>query len=207
MDAHAFIGLKRKVEALGYSEPLDNSSALLVQKLVEDVVHATDSFRTLQQKCAYQQQEIAAFDSKASADARQSRLNVPKTHTTAAARLGPPCPSLTCRWCLLCTQMEAVRQDSTRLQSENSQLHVLVLQHTERHERQAREHYQECKRLQDAIAELSYWKHQAAEKMQAAERESSGLRKRCDELVKLTDRLTTGTSGHVPLSARWDQGA
>ncbi len=116
-----------------------------------------------------------------------------------------PRPSLTCRWCLLGIQMEAVRQDSTRLQSENSQLHVLVLQHTERHERQAREHYQECKRLQDAIAELSYWKHQAAEKMQAAERENSGLRKRCDELVKLTDRLTTGTP-LVPLSVLGPRG-
>lgn len=92
----------------------------------------------------------------------------------------------------LIMQLESVRQDSVRLQSENSQLHVLVMQHAERHEREAREHYTAVKRLEDTIAELSYWKHAAAEKLASADKENAGLRKRCQELAKLTDRLASG---------------
>ncbi|GIL57051.1 hypothetical protein Vafri_12185 [Volvox africanus] len=158
MDDRQLVVLRRKLDALSYSEPLDPSSAPLVQKLIEDLVHTTDSYRVTKQQCLKQSQEMAAFDSR----------------------------------------LEAVRQESVRLQSENSQLHVLVMQHAERYDKQAREHYQTCKRLEDTIAELSYWKHHASEKLQAAERESSGLRKRCEDLVKLTDRLATGAA--TPLS-------
>ncbi|EFJ50664.1 basal body protein [Volvox carteri f. nagariensis] len=154
MDDRQLAVLRRKLDALGYSELLDPSSAPLVQKLVEDLVHTTDSYRLIKQQCSKQAQEMAAFD----------------------------------------TRLEAVRQESVRLQSENSQLHVLVMQHAERHEKQAREHYQACKRLEDTIAELSYWKHCATEKLQAAERENSGLRKRCADLIKLTDKLATGAA-------------
>lgn len=103
-------------------------------------------------------------------------------------------------------QLETVRQESVRLQSENSQLHVLVMQHVERHDEQAREHYQECKRLEDTIAELSYWKQLAGEKLLAAERENSGLRKRCDDLTKLTDKLATGALKllyHISTLSKW----
>ncbi|GFR41794.1 hypothetical protein Agub_g2559, partial [Astrephomene gubernaculifera] len=159
MDDRQLAVLRRKLEALSYSDPLDATSAPLVQKLVEDLVHTTDSYRVIKQQCAKQAQEIAAFD----------------------------------------TRLEAVRQESVRLQSENSQLHVLVMQHAERHDKQAKEHYQACKRLEDTIAELSYWKHHALEKLQAAERENNGLRKHCEELTKLTDRLASGAA--TPQSA------
>ncbi len=79
-----------------------------------------------------------------------------------------------------------------RLQSENSQLHVLVMQQAERQERQAREHYQARKRLEDTIADLSYWKNVAAEKLVAADRENGALRRRSEELQHLIDKLTAG---------------
>lgn len=89
-------------------------------------------------------------------------------------------------------QLDGVRQDSVRQQSESSQLHLLLIQQAEKQERQDKEHYQVVKRLEDRISELSYWKHQAGEKLQAADRENASLRRRCDELLQLTDRLTKG---------------
>ncbi len=89
-------------------------------------------------------------------------------------------------------QLDVVRQDSVRLQSENSQLHLVLIQQAEKQERQDKEHYQALKRLEDKVSELSYWKHQAGEKLQAADRENASLKKRCQELLQLTDRLTKG---------------
>lgn len=56
--------LRRKLEALGYSDPLEPASLQLVQKLVEDLVHTTDSYTAVKQQCAKQAQEIAAFDTR-----------------------------------------------------------------------------------------------------------------------------------------------
>lgn len=94
--------------------------------------------------------------------------------------------------------MSSVRQDTSRQQSENSQLHVKLIQEAEKYDRQEKNHYQQVKKLEDKIAELSYWKHTATEKLLAAERENSGLRKKIDGLVKLNDKLTSGLAccGH-----------
>lgn len=64
LDDRQFIQLKRKLEALSYVEPLDTASAPLVQKLVDDLVHATESYRDLKLQNATQSQEIVAFDTK-----------------------------------------------------------------------------------------------------------------------------------------------
>lgn len=64
MDDRQLAMLRRKLDALSYSEDLDSSSAPLVQKLVDDLVHTTDSYRVLKQQCSKQAQEIAAFDSR-----------------------------------------------------------------------------------------------------------------------------------------------
>ena len=90
--------------------------------------------------------------------------------------------------------MSAVRQDTTRLQAENSQLHIRLIQEAEKYDRQEKIQYQLVKKLEDRIAELSYWKQSAAEKLMAADRENAGLRKKMDGLVNLNDRLTSGVS-------------
>ena len=50
----------------------------------------------------------------------------------------------------------------------------------------------QVKAREDKIAELSFWKHTALEKLQAAERENLQLRKKVDELLRLTDQLSGG---------------
>ena len=90
--------------------------------------------------------------------------------------------------------MSAVRQDTVRLQAENSQLHIRLIQEAEKYDRQEKSHYQQVKKLEDRIAELSYWKQSASEKLMAADRENSGLRRKIDGLVKLNDKLTSGRS-------------
>lgn len=90
------------------------------------------------------------------------------------------------------TQLEALKQDSTKLQSENAELHVLLIKANESRNKDDKDAYQHHKRLEDRVAELSYWKSTATERMQAAERENLALRAKVDELLKLTDQLTSG---------------
>jgi centrosomal protein CEP135 len=59
--------LRRKLDALGYAEALDRGSLELVGKLLDDLVHATDSFRAVTQQSAQQAKESAAFDARVSA--------------------------------------------------------------------------------------------------------------------------------------------
>lgn len=76
------LALRRKLEALGYTQPLDPVSGPLVQALVDDLVHTTESYRQLKLQCAKQAQELGAFESKAS----QTLL--------ACALAGPTCSCL-----------------------------------------------------------------------------------------------------------------
>ena len=58
--------LRRKLDALGYSAHLDDRSAQLVQALVADLVHTTESYRSLKQQAAIQQHHISETDDKVS---------------------------------------------------------------------------------------------------------------------------------------------
>ncbi len=42
--------LRRKLDALSYDHPVDDLSAPLVQRLVDDLVHTTESYRCLKQQ-------------------------------------------------------------------------------------------------------------------------------------------------------------
>lgn len=67
MDERQRVLLRKKLEALSYLEPFDASSAPLVQRLVDDVVRTTESYRGLKLQCAKQAQEISTFNSKVGA--------------------------------------------------------------------------------------------------------------------------------------------
>lgn len=56
--------LRRKLEALGYADALDEHSVPLVSKLVDDLVHTTESYRSLKITCARQATELQAFQQK-----------------------------------------------------------------------------------------------------------------------------------------------
>lgn len=91
-----------------------------------------------------------------------------------------------------CAQFHAFSQEVARQQAENRQLHISLIQEAEKFDRAEKQHYQQVKKLEDKIAELSYWKQAASEKQQATERENASLRRKIDSLVKLTDKLTAG---------------
>jgi len=90
------------------------------------------------------------------------------------------------------TQLTSSQQTASHLQAEQSQLHALLVAANERSTRLETDAYQQAKRLEDRIAELTFWKQAASEKLQAGEREHQGLKSRVAELVKLTDRLAAG---------------
>jgi hypothetical protein len=92
----------------------------------------------------------------------------------------------------LLLKVQAVNLDSARQQAENRQLHISIIQEAEKFDRQEKQHYQHVKKLEDKIAELSYWKQSASDKLLASEKENASLRRKIDSLIKLTDKLTSG---------------
>jgi hypothetical protein len=64
MDDRQLTLLRRKLEALNYTQPLHPASAPLVDSLVSDLVRTTDSYRQLKLQSAQQAQEIAGFNTK-----------------------------------------------------------------------------------------------------------------------------------------------
>jgi hypothetical protein len=65
MDQQVMALLKRKLEALRYTEPVDNVSAPLVQKLLDDLVHTTETYRGLKHHCSSLSQHISGLNDKA----------------------------------------------------------------------------------------------------------------------------------------------
>uniref|UniRef100_A0A061RMJ2 Centrosomal protein of 135 kDa n=1 Tax=Tetraselmis sp. GSL018 TaxID=582737 RepID=A0A061RMJ2_9CHLO len=64
MDQRNFSLLCRKLEALNYTDSLEPSSAPLVQKLVDDLVHTTESYRALKLKASKHEQEGEQWQGK-----------------------------------------------------------------------------------------------------------------------------------------------
>ena len=63
MNANALSQLQRKLQALHYTDPLDHSSAPLAQKLVDDLLQATESYRGMKLQSAARQQELEQNES------------------------------------------------------------------------------------------------------------------------------------------------
>lgn len=57
--------LRRKLDALGYDHPVDEFSGPLVQKLVDDLVHTTESYRGLKQQSVVFTNHISDLQDKA----------------------------------------------------------------------------------------------------------------------------------------------
>jgi uncharacterized protein with ATP-grasp and redox domains len=64
VDERGLVLLKRKLEALNYTEPLDAASASLVNHLVSDLIRTTDSYRSIKLQASQYAQEVATFNTK-----------------------------------------------------------------------------------------------------------------------------------------------
>jgi hypothetical protein len=64
MDEREFTLLRKRLDALSFVEPFDAPSAPLVQRLCDELVRTTDSYRGLKLQCAKQAQEISTFNTK-----------------------------------------------------------------------------------------------------------------------------------------------
>lgn len=96
-------------------------------------------------------------------------------------------------------QVEALKHDSSKLVAENSELRSQIIRANEGLQQHDKDAYQATKKLEDRIAELTYWKQTAADKMQAAERENSALLSKIAGLVALTDQMSSGAQKHGKL--------
>jgi hypothetical protein len=75
VDERGLVLLRRKLEALNYTEPLDAASASLVNHLVNDLIRTTDSYRSIKLQAAQYAQEVATFNTKVSTAAADARGN------------------------------------------------------------------------------------------------------------------------------------
>lgn len=64
MDERGLVLLRRKLEALAYTEPLEPGSAALVGRLVADLIRTTDSYRSVKAQAAAAAQEVAGCNTK-----------------------------------------------------------------------------------------------------------------------------------------------
>lgn len=64
LEEHQFGLLKRKLDALNYSHPVDAVSGPLVQALLDDLVHTTEAYRALKLEGNKQGQQINNFNSQ-----------------------------------------------------------------------------------------------------------------------------------------------
>jgi len=89
-------------------------------------------------------------------------------------------------------QLEGSQRGAAQLQADQAELHALLVKANERGARLEADGYQQAKRLEARIAELTFWQQAAQDKLRAGERESGALRAKVAELVRLTDRLAAG---------------
>ena len=80
-------------------------------------------------------------------------------------------------------QVAVLTKDSERLAAENNHLHLRIIQETEKHKAQDREHLTRLRKLEDTVAELNFYKSSSAERHAALEKENAGLRAKTQELL------------------------
>ena len=76
MESHRLSQLRKKLQALQYKEGLDDSSAPLVEKLVTDLLHTTDSYRDLKLQVANKAQELEDGRNKVGSQHTQDHSDV-----------------------------------------------------------------------------------------------------------------------------------
>ena len=76
MKSHRLSQLRKKLQALQYKEGLDDSSAPLVEKLVADLLHTTESYRDLKLQVATKAQELEDGHNKVGSQHTQDHSDV-----------------------------------------------------------------------------------------------------------------------------------
>ena len=74
MDQQAFQVLQCKLDALNYRESLEEASAPLVQRLVDDLIHTTESYHGLRKQATSFSQHVASLNDKARVLAKSAVL-------------------------------------------------------------------------------------------------------------------------------------
>lgn len=90
-------------------------------------------------------------------------------------------------------QLDIVKQDCGRVTAENNNLHVQLIEEAEKYEQLQKDSYQKIKKLEDKLAELSYWQQQAIGRYDVLEKDNAALRKRVAELLKMGEKRSKGT--------------
>lgn len=90
------------------------------------------------------------------------------------------------------TQVDASKQDLARLQNDNAQLHAQLVAAAEKQAKLQQEHYQNVKKMEDQVAQLSFWKQTAAQRYSELEGESDRLKARVAELLRAQEGRPSG---------------
>jgi hypothetical protein len=85
-----------------------------------------------------------------------------------------------------------VKQDCSRLSNESNQLHAQLIREADRYEQLQKDNYKKVKKLEDEVAELTYWKSQAIHRYDGLEKDNSALRSKVAELIKQGEKRSKG---------------
>lgn len=180
MDERSLALLRRKLEALHYTEPLDAGSAPLVSRVVDDLVRTSDAYRATKLQCAKQAQEASMYSTKVGSPTWGSQACDPclmfdhriERHAAWDAKplpskaacqapshqsTHPPSdrhPAAAPRAPLLpaaLSQLDVVRQEAGRLQAENNDLHVQLIAEAEKFAALQKDAYAKTKGLEDKV--------------------------------------------------------
>jgi chromosome segregation ATPase len=86
-----------------------------------------------------------------------------------------------------------VKKDCARVIKENNALHVQIIQQAEEHNEKQMEHYQRVKELETEISELSFWKHQAQNRLELTEKENASIKERLKDVMNLGGFLSSAS--------------
>lgn len=203
------VGLRSKLEALNYRGHVDASSAPLVSKLVDDLIYSRQEYVASKQTGGRHDASARNDDDRVSF--RPNTVGCLHGHGMAACSDKGMAACMA--WVIansdkkpakhsLPVPAAAITMHLQALQMENSQLHIRLIQEAEAHDRQLKQQYQDVKRLEGRIAELSFWKQTAQDKLAASERGNYALQLQLDDLVRLNDRLASGTVDPQAVAAR-----
>lgn len=185
--------LRRKLTALNYDgaalSPGGSASCDLVQRLVDDLVHTTESYRALKQRADEHEQQLAACQVKVRGrrGARGAAPAPPAARPLFALSDGA----------MMRAQMEGIKEDMAKTVRENNQLHVQLIQAAEAVDAEQTAHYKKVKELEHELCELSFWKHQALARFDAYERENEGLKQRLADVLRLGALAARGPSSRL----------
>lgn len=177
-----FTSLRKRLDQLGYRQPLGVESLPLVEKLFGDLLHTTESLKSSKQQLGKQKEQKVS-------QIGISLLDVPLGNAFSCQVVWEH-------------HVEPYRNDNARLVKENNDLHQQIIRLKENYELRVRELKASLRRLEHENADLKFLNTQYLQKLRTQEKESLNKTEKILELQEKNFQAVIQTPGgkkkHIP---------